>query len=590
MVIGALVAASVGLTEQAHGAISASVSAGVLAVTGDAEADVIAPRCVAGNVDVSPAVLAGGPFPCSGINAINLSGGGGHDSIDLAGVTASDFTLAPAVSVNAGEGDDTITGSEFDDLVSGEGGNDRYLTTPAAGDDTMRGGAGADTLRVLGTDEDEVFSVRPSPLVQGGGAVDLLGSEITQAHFGGVEALIVEGASGEDTLIGLDLSGAQDLESAEFRGGPGEDLIDLHSWVGAPTRAFGGLGADLLEGTEAGDTLVGGRGNDMVVGNGGDDLTMWAIGDGNDTLIGGAGIDTHLVSGSAQDDVFTVELREQQGNDSVRILHSGDRVGDLFDFDRLELALGDGPDGVRIVESFASFQFGTIAIDGGADNDSATLIGTLASDSYTLRSASPDVLLERRKSAGYRLELEALEELNVRGRGGDDMIDASRLEAGLALELFGGSGADTLIGGAGDDVLKGGIGNDSLRGRRGDDRLFGQRGRDTMLGGAGADTMLGAAGRDIASGGTGKDRVLGGPGADLLRGGSGRDVIDAGDGPDTLVGNAGNDRLFGRRGNDLLRGGLGSDALDGGRGFDTARGVDTPPGSVDLLRRIERIE
>ncbi len=591
LVVGTLLAASFGAAQQAHGAVSADVTTGVLTIAGDGADDSIAPSCVGGNVDVPGAVIPGGPFLCASINAIDVTGGGGADSIDLVGITTSAFTLTPLVTVNAGEGNDTIIGSELRDQVSGEGGDDLYVTTPAASDDTLLGGAGADTQRVTGTAEDEVFTVRASPLVVGGGAVDLVGSVTTRIHFGTVETLVVDGENGADTLLGLDVSGVQGLASAEFHGGPGEDLIDLDSWVGPPAMALGGLGADMLGGGAGPDTLIGGRGNDIVTGGGGDDLTKWATGDGNDTLIGGPGSNTHMVAGSNGVDVFTVDLREDGGPaGSVRILHAGNRVGDLFDFERVELELGDGNDGVLISESFSSFSFGTVAVNGGAGADSLTIRGTTGADRYILRTVGAGVIVKRGEGADYGLELTTTEEIDVRARAGADSVDASGLDAAVDLEVFGGRGADTLVGGAGDDALRGGRGNDSLRGKRGSDRLLGQRGRDTMLGGGGADTLLGAAGADIASGGSGADRAVGGRGADLLRGGAGRDLLDGGRGSDTVVGNAGRDSLFGRSGNDTLRGGLGSDELDGGPGFDVAKAVDTPPGATDLLRRIERVE
>ena len=60
--------------------------------------------------------------------------------------------------------------------------------------------------------------------------------------------------------------------------------------------------------------------------------------------------------------------------------------------------------------------------------------------------------------------------LLVNGLGGNDVIDASALDATqLKLTVDGGAGNDTIIGSAGNDLLAGGDGNDTVTGGRGND-------------------------------------------------------------------------------------------------------------------------
>jgi Ca2+-binding RTX toxin-like protein len=72
--------------------------------------------------------------------------------------------------------------------------------------------------------------------------------------------------------------------------------------------------------------------------------------------------------------------------------------------------------------------------------------------------------------------LEAGDHLVINGLGGDDVINASGLEAGISITENGGDGADVLIGGAG---------NDTLNGNAGDDVLIGGPGQDVLDGGSG---------------------------------------------------------------------------------------------------------
>jgi Ca2+-binding RTX toxin-like protein len=77
--------------------------------------------------------------------------------------------------------------------------------------------------------------------------------------------------------------------------------------------------------------------------------------------------------------------------------------------------------------------------------------------------------------------------------GGDDVIDASEVQAGVNdLTLNGAIGIDTLTGGHGNDQLIGGQGNDIVFAGEGDDTLIWNPGdaNDVFEGQAGRDTML----------------------------------------------------------------------------------------------------
>jgi Ca2+-binding RTX toxin-like protein len=76
----------------------------------------------------------------------------------------------------------------------------------------------------------------------------------------------------------------------------------------------------------------------------------------------------------------------------------------------------------------------------------------------------------------------ALDVLRVNALDGDDVVDASSLDAGLI--GFVGSG------GNGDDVLIGSDGPDTLFGDAGDDVLLGGPGVDTLDGGPGDNTVI----------------------------------------------------------------------------------------------------
>ncbi len=553
VLLAALLAALLIAAGQAQATVSAAAVGNDVTVSGDGADDSVVLSCAGGNLDVAGVVIAGGPIACALVDSIAVVAGAGNDTVVVQGIAAGEFTA-------------------LDDV-------------------TLDGGDGFDIARVEGSADEELFTLRPSELAAGGGAVDLIGAETVAVHIVAIEALELYAAEGDDTLLGGDLSAATGLAALLVDGGADDDLVDLSTLVGPVATVQGGAGDDTLTGSTGADTISGGPGADLVTAGAGDDLTLWRIGDGPDTLLGGVGDDRHVVTAGDAGESFVVELR-QEGTpaESIRISRNGLRVSDLLQFEDLDIDTGLGVDGVLIRESFSAFTFGAITVTGSADPDSVTVRGTGDADRYVARSDGGVTTVERQGAASYILKMSETEELNVRGRGGNDVVNARRLGSEVELEIFGGGGSDVLIGGPGSDKLKGGRGNDSLRGRGGDDRIWGARGRDRLRGGRGSDRLFGSTGKDIIKGGAGDDRAIGGPGPDDLSGGADADILDGGRGDDFLFGLGGDDTLRGRAGDDTLNGGTGSDDIDGGLGFDTARDVEQGPETSDLLRRLERIE
>jgi Ca2+-binding RTX toxin-like protein len=181
--------------------------------------------------------------------------------------------------------------------------------------------------------------------------------------------------------------------------------------------------------------------------------------------------------------------------------------------------------------------------------------------------------------------------ITINAGAGHDRVDVSAVT--VPVNLWGGTGRDTLIGGAGNDTIVGGNDSDSLVGNGGEDSMAGDAGNDTLVGGDGLDSLAGGAGNDNLQGQSGNDLLIGGDGNDSLNGGddddvlsgdAGRDTLLGGLGNDVLDGGADNDNLQGQSGNDVLRGGNGNDSLLGLNGRDTLRGDlgnDTLNGGAD---------
>lgn len=169
-------------------------------------------------------------------SSLSINLGGGSDTLQVRGVDAA---VSRVLNVDAGDGDDTVTGGRLPMYVVG--GNGKDSLTGGLGNDTLLGGLGAD-------------------LLSGGDGNDSL-----------------EGGNDNDTLIG----GAG---NDNLLGGLGNDGL------------LGNAGNDTLNGQGGNDTLLGSAGNDSLLGSSGNDLLLG--GDDNDTINGGAGRDTVTAAGA----------------------------------------------------------------------------------------------------------------------------------------------------------------------------------------------------------------------------------------------------------------------------------------------------
>lgn len=143
--------------------VTSNVAAGVLAITSDADSDSIAITTVGGNVQVNGNDPDSGAAAANTITEIAIAGGDGDDTIDLTGVSLTDFT--------------TLTSIQAD----GEADADRFQL---AGDLT---GTQLTTLALSGGIGADVFDVDISagvPIPDAGLAIDG-GDDIDQALLGG---------------------------------------------------------------------------------------------------------------------------------------------------------------------------------------------------------------------------------------------------------------------------------------------------------------------------------------------------------------------------------------------------------------------
>jgi serralysin len=363
----------------------------------------------------------------AGTASIEIWEGNGFGVIGTTAANSLNFSALLAVSdlayVDGDSGNDTITGSQFDDDLRGGLGNDTLYG--GLGDDILTGGAGTD--RLYGGDGDDTF------VVSGMDA-----QSDTHAGGDGTDKILVNGA-GDLTLAAFNATSS----SIEIWEGNGFRVLGTS---GGNTLNFSGLTAlsDLL-------SVDGGAGNDTITGSQFDDDLRGGL--GNDTLYGGAGAD--ILTGGAGAD----KLYGEDGDDTFVV--SG------IDAQTDTLAGGDGTDTLLVTGAnnltLANFDAGISSIEVWQGNGLA-LVGTTAANSFNLSGLNSVIGLAF-----------------VDGGSGNDTIVGSA----FVDDLRGGSGNDLINGGGGDDRIEGGAGVDTVTGGDGADRFVfahsGSTNRDVIL-------------------------------------------------------------------------------------------------------------
>ncbi|MEZ6128115.1 MAG: Calx-beta domain-containing protein [Planctomycetaceae bacterium] len=209
------------------------------------------------------ALIVGGTLATHlNVERVNIDGGTGANVIDLSGITGASTLVS--TQVNAGDGDDTIIGSQIGDVIVVSGNN--------PGADTIDGrsqGPGQRDVLFVVTDNDITMT---NTLLQIGANS---GSQIN------MEALSITGGAGNNVI---DLSGIDALsnyESIQVEGGAGNDMIT------------GSQLADriILSGLNTGSDMIDGQGN-----SNGDDI-LFAAADA-DVVVTNAGYSINAVPGS----------------------------------------------------------------------------------------------------------------------------------------------------------------------------------------------------------------------------------------------------------------------------------------------------
>ena len=342
------------------------------------------------------------------------------------------------------------------------------------------GDAQVDTLTVNGSNSANTIDITGSGT---GFTVAGLAASIAVANSEGAsDQLVVNGLGGDDSIVATTL--AAGVVRLTIDGGTGSDTITASQ------------GADTILGGDGNDTVLGDNGNDTAFLGAGNDVFEWAPGDGNDIVEGQTDFDELRFGGSNASENINIAAN------GGRILFTRDVAAVTMDLDDVEKIRFDSLGGVDniIVGDLSGTDATTIDLRLAASGGG----GDVAVDTVTVNSSNGVDGIAVSASGGvvsviglpWIVSISGAEgandRLTINGLGGDDVIDASALAAGLiSLAVNGGLGNDVVMGSAGADLVSGGDGNDTALLGAGNDVFTWNPGddNDTIEGQAGTDTL-----------------------------------------------------------------------------------------------------
>lgn len=446
-------------------------------------------------------------------------------------------------SLHGKDGDDILCGGKGNDNLDGGDGRDVYIWNKGDGFDTI-GDYGENVIRFgAGIVYDDLSWQKDGDnlLIFVGGSTSQ-GMKLNNFFYGSSQSYILEFADGSSRTLDRDelVFGSEGIPQ-NIEGTAGNDTL------------IGGSGHDTLRGNDGNDILTGGRGNDTLDGGNGDDVYVWNKGDGLDLIKPGNGTDTlRFGEGIAADDLHFAR------NNNYLYIYVGSEKDEGVKIENFFYQYDRERETVRFLE----FADGTVK--------------DLCAGGFVLEQFFPNTGIE--------------------GTDNDDVIYGSSDSD----QINGEDGSDIIIGGKGNDILYGGKGDDTYVWNRGDglDRIsdpdgtnskivFGENivfddltfmnENDNLHIFLNGDRSQGVIIENYFSGSQYRNETLvfaDGSCFNLAENGltltqtNGDESFKATDFDDVIFAGDGNDEIKAGSGNDIIDGGLGNDRLEGGEGDD----------------------
>ncbi|MCJ9669507.1 DUF5801 repeats-in-toxin domain-containing protein, partial [Neorhizobium sp. SHOUNA12B] len=323
-----------------------------------------------------------------------LKGGAGNDEI---------WGGAGDDTIDGGDNTDNITGGLGNDTINGGAGGDTFNYTVGDGVDTINDDSGMDLLIANGSAnvEQSVVSVTAT-----GFTLDVDGDGIVDVTTSSVESVILNQMGGADTIT---LRSLDNAETITIEGN--SNLLQIH---GSGLPSISGISTSAVR-------IEANGGNDVINASGLDASVSLTVdgGAGSDTITGSAGAD--IIRGGAGNDTIIYKV-----GSAADVIDGGTETGSIFpDYDVLKIA-------------------------GDAEGRTFTIGKSTLADPQNVAPADdrPDVLVTYSGTGGTTVRADEIEGIEITLHAGGGTINVGDL-SGTAIA----PSTIVITGGTGDDVI-----------------------------------------------------------------------------------------------------------------------------------------
>ena len=470
-------------------------------------------------------------------NSANVSGSVLDDIIDVSlyNVPVSGKNKGKGLTIDAGKGNDTITGTSGKDTITGGSGANRVIIkNEAFGNDTINLTKGekltldmtaypaltsSDSFKgkvkvsgnnlVIKTDNGKITlkNFAKSNVVSGGYVkIKLSNGEFVDLNSDEVLSYTDENFT---TKITKNKKGVITSKTATFNGSRFNESLDVTSELDGYTKTINmgkGRNAVTLTDVTGKNTVTGGSGADILTltnsGTTSADLSDGANvttvqGTGKNTIVTGKGNDTFIFGGLDEGTSAETTVKAGSGTNYIR-LDSSKGFGKItiseekLNAKNIIIFENGGADDYNTAEHLADYSFFRI-------NDDLIISNDVTGSSIKIKS----YYLERTSKTKYA-QIEFM--INDEPYSYADFLSAT----GKHLVL---TGSGIINGTKGDDYIVGSNSNDTIKSVSGNDTVIAGLGNDTLYGGKTVDSKT----TFIFNSGDGKDTVYSGKGQDTLQ-------------------------------------------------------------------------
>jgi Ca2+-binding RTX toxin-like protein len=476
--------------------------------------------------------------------SLDLNSATNTQIVGVENISAAGATVAVTINLSSQSDGFTITGSGYDDTITGSSVAD--IINAGAGNDTIKGFVGAD-------------------VVDGGTGTDTIALTETSSNLNSAtntQIVNVENISAAGATVAVTINLSSQTDGFTITGsGYGDNITGS---TGADT-INSGAGDDTINGFTTGDTVDAGGGTDTIVLT----QTSLALNQAADTAIVGA--ERVLANGATV--AVTINLSSQ--TEGFTIFGSG--------YDDT-ITGGQGSNG----------------IDAGAGNDtingfnnggytySSGQINGFKNDDFVNGGNGYDTLNVTQDLNPYgAFRILNVEKVSAADAANGVNIDLNWQTAPLASNFNAYSGGFTIVGSGYNDTITGSIFADRIEAGAGNDTIKGFVGADVVDGGSGTDTIelkeqtLNYLGIPLSTPTEGINNATDAQITNVeivsVAGIYGQPVninLSSQTEGFTIVGTGYGDTITGSQGNDIIQGFIGTDTVNGGSGTDTISVAD----------------